>query len=141
MNTLNFLDANLWLALMWRRHAHASRALQWFENAADEQFFFCRFTQLATLRLLTTEHILGADTHTMVSAWRMWDMVTADSRMKFVAEPEFVENGFRLLSRLPSRSPKVWADAYLLAFAASAGLKLVTFDRALEDRGADVLVL
>ena len=37
--------------------------------------------------------------------------------------------------------PKVWGDAYLLAFAAAAGLKLVTFDRALKTKGVDVLVL
>jgi predicted nucleic acid-binding protein len=42
---------------------------------------------------------------------------------------------------MSSRSPKVWADAYLLAFAAVAGLRLVTFDRALQSRGTDVLVL
>jgi predicted nucleic acid-binding protein len=42
---------------------------------------------------------------------------------------------------MASRSPKVWADAYLLAFAAEAGLKFVTFDRALKSRGVEVLVL
>jgi len=35
----------------------------------------------------------------------------------------------------------VWADAYMLAFTAVAGLKLITFDRALKSRGNDVLVL
>ena len=52
-----------------------------------------------------------------------------------------LEREFRLRSRLASRSPKVWADAYLLAFAATAGVKLITFDRALKTHGADVLVL
>jgi len=42
---------------------------------------------------------------------------------------------------MPRRSPKVWADAYMLAFTAVAGLKLITFDRALKSRGNDVLVL
>ena len=60
MNSLNFLDANVWLALMWSRHAHAARARQWFHEAGEEQFLFCRFTQLTVLRLLTTEAILGA---------------------------------------------------------------------------------
>jgi predicted nucleic acid-binding protein len=35
----------------------------------------------------------------------------------------------------------VWADSYLLAFATVAGLKLVTFDRALRSRGSEVLIL
>ena len=55
--------------------------------------------------------------------------------------PSGMEREFRSRSQLSSRSPKVWADAYLLAFAAIAGLKLVTFDRALKAHGADVLVL
>jgi predicted nucleic acid-binding protein len=49
-----------------------------------------------------------------------------------------ITSKFRKYSRLSSSSPKVWADAYLLAFASLLGLKLVTFDRGLEARGADV---
>jgi predicted nucleic acid-binding protein len=40
-----------------------------------------------------------------------------------------------------SRSPKVWADAYLLAFARMAALKFVTFDHRLQSEGVDMLVL
>ena len=141
MNTLNFLDANVWLALLWRRHIHSERARQWFEEVSEEQFFFCRFTQLTVLRLLTTEKIMADEAKTMSEAWSLWDPVWADSRISYLAEPEGIENNFRDLSQRSSRSPKVWADSYLLAFASVAGLKLVTFDRALSVRQADVLVL
>ena len=141
MNSLNFLDANVWLALIWGRHTHSEKAAKWFERSADEQFFFCRFTQLTVLRLLTTEKIMGRDARTMAEAWTLWDQVWADSRVAFLPEPDGLEQEFRSRSRLASRSPKVWADAYLLAFAATAGLKFVTFDRALRSRGVDVLVL
>jgi uncharacterized protein len=141
MNTLNFLDANVWLALLWGRHVHSEKARLWFEQAGEEQFLFCRFTQLTVLRLLTTEQIMGKDARTMSEAWGLWDRVWADSRIAFLAEPDGLEEQFRSHSRLSSRSPKVWADAYLLAFASVAGLKLVTFDRALKSRGNDVLVL
>jgi toxin-antitoxin system PIN domain toxin len=141
MNTLNFLDANVWLALLWGRHAHSETARLWFEKAGDEQFLFCRFTQLTVLRLLTTEAIMGKDARTMSEAWGLWDRVWADSRIAFLAEPDGLEKEFRSRSRLPSRSPKVWADAYLLAFASVAGLKLVTFDRSLKPSRGDVLVL
>lgn len=141
MSSLNFLDVNVWLALSWRRHMHAQRALEWFRAAGDEQFFFCRITQLTLLRLLTTEKILGEDTHTMLTAWGVLDRIQTDDRVAFLPEPEGLEHEFRARSRIASRSPKVWADAYLLAFAATAGLKLITFDRALKSRGADVLVL
>jgi uncharacterized protein len=141
MNTLNFLDANVWLALLWSRHVHSAKATFWFEHAGEEQFFFCRFTQLTVLRLLTTETILGKDTQTMSEAWKLWDQVRADSRIAFLAEPDGLEKEFRSRSRLSTPSPKLWADAYLLAFAHIAGLKLVTFDRALKSRSTDVLVL
>jgi toxin-antitoxin system PIN domain toxin len=138
---LNFLDANVWLALLWNRHIHSERAREWFEDASQEQFFFCRFTQLTILRLLTTEKIMGKDTRTMAEAWGLWDRVWADPRVSFLPEPEDLEREFRSRSRLSSHSPKVWADAYLLAFASVAGLKFVTFDRALKAQGAEVLVL
>jgi len=77
----------------------------------------------------------------MSEAWNLWDKVWADSSIAFLPEPDGLEKEFRKRSRLLSRSPKVWADAYLLAFASVAGVKLVTFDRALKSRGADVLVL
>ena len=141
MNTLNFLDANVWLALAWSRHVHSEKARSWFEQAAEEQFFFCRFTQMTVLRLLTTDPIMGKDTKTMSEAWSLWDRIWADTRIAFLPEPDDLEKEFRLRSRLSSRSPKVWADAYLLAFAAVAGLKFVTFDHALKSHGADVLVL
>jgi hypothetical protein len=141
MNTSNFPDANVWLALLWSRHEHSERARLWFEQAGNEQFVFCRFTQITLLRLLTTEKVMGADTKTMAGAWALWDRIWADSRIVFFAEPDELETEFRSRSRLSSRSPKVWADAYLLAFAAVAGMKLVTFDRALKSRGPSVLVL
>ena len=84
---------------------------------------------------------MGRDTVSMREAWALWDRIWADSRIAFLPEPDGIENKFRSHSRLSSRSPKVWADAYLLAFASVAGVKLVTFDRALVSLGADVLVL
>src|SRR5438067_7355303 len=141
MNTLNFLDANVWLALLWSRHVHSETARSWFEKASEEQFLFCRFTQITVLRLLTIEKIMGKDTKSMSEAWNLWDRIWADDRVSFLAEPEHMEKEFRSRSRLGSPSPKVWADAYLLAFASTAGLKLVTFDRALKVHGINVLVL
>ncbi len=141
MATLNFLDANVWLALVWGRHVHSETARRWFEQAAEDQFFFCRLTQLTVLRLLTTEKVMGKDTKTMSEAWNLWDQLQSDTRIEFLPEPQALEQEFRSRSRLSSRSPKVWADAYLLAFSSVAGLKLITFDRALKVRGVDVRVL
>jgi len=141
MSSLNFLDANVWLALCVSRHIHSERARLWFENAGDEKFFFCRFTQLTVLRLLTTQSVMGSDTATMAVAWKLLDQIQIDDRIEFLSEPDGLDHEFRKRSRLPSSSPKVWADAYLLAFAAAAGLKLVTFDRAMKAIDVDVVVL
>ncbi len=137
----NFLDANVWVALIWDHHVHSAAAQRWFAGADGEKFSFCRLTQLTVLRLLTTEAVLGDDTQSMAGAWKLWDRVTADSRISLREEPAGLDVDFRSRSQLPSASPKVWADAYLLAFASAAGLKLVTFDRSLRSRGVDVLVL
>ena len=141
MNALNFLDANVWLALLWSRHTHSERAKEWFDRSDDEQFFFCRFTQLTVLRLLTTESIMGKDVRNMSQAWDLWDKIWADPRIAFLPEPENLETELRAQTRKPNRSPKMWADAYLISFAIVAGLQLVTFDRAIQSRRADILTL
>jgi toxin-antitoxin system PIN domain toxin len=141
MNTLNFPDVNVWMALLWGQHVHSEHAREWFQRAAGEQFFFCRFTQLGVLRLLTTSTIMGKDTKSMSEAWAVLDRLGSDQRISFLSEPEGTDSEFRSRSRLSTASPRVWADAYLLAFACVAGLKFVTFDRALKSQGSDVLVL
>src|ERR1700675_2842852 len=115
MNTLNFLDANVWLALLWSRHIHSERARSWFEDAGQEQFLFGRFTQITVLRLLTTEQIMGVDTESMAEAWSLLDRIWADDRVVFVPEPEDIDKELRARSRVHSPSPKVWPDAYMLA--------------------------
>ena len=141
MSTSNFLDANVWLALAWQRHQHSDVARSWFEEAADGPFLFCRFTQITVLRLLTTAALMGADVRTMKGAWGIWDRIASDDRVGFVPEPEDFEPRFRRNSRLASPSPKVWADAYLLAFAQAEGLTLITFDGALGSRAEHAVVI
>ncbi len=84
---------------------------------------------------------MGKDVRSMAQAWDLWDKVWADPRIAFLPEPENLETELRAHTRLSSRSPKVWADAYLLSFAIVAGLKLVTFDRAIQSSRADILFL
>jgi toxin-antitoxin system PIN domain toxin len=141
MNTLNFLDANVWLALLWGRHMHSERAREWLESVPEEKFFYGRFTQLTVLRLLSSAAVMGPDVIKMSQAWDLWDKVCADDRVAYLSEPGTLEPEFRRQSKLGTTSPKVWADAYLLAFATVSGLKLVTFDRALRPRSPEVFVL
>jgi uncharacterized protein len=141
MNTLNFLDSNVWLALIWSRHSQSDKAQEWFAQAAEEKFFYCRITQITVLRLLTTASVMGKDVRKMAGAWELWDRVCADDRIEFLSEPETLESEFRRMSSSGMPSPKVWADSYLLSFARVAGLKLVTFDQGLRTKSPDVLIL
>jgi len=78
---------------------------------------------------------------TMHQAWKAYDQLLSDERVQFVAEPELIEPELRRLSSGANVSPKLWADAYLLAFATQMGGVLVTFDRALAHRAAHSVLL
>lgn len=76
---------------------------------------------------------------TMTEAWRAYDWFFRDDKVMFFPEPLEVEAKFRHATSHKTVSPKVWADAWLLAVAEAAGGVLVTFDRALASRGAHCL--
>jgi uncharacterized protein len=141
-NSFLFPDVNVWLALSYQRHVRCSIARKWLEQLdADARLCFCRFTQIGLLRLLTTEALMGVDVLSQVQAWRVYDGWLADERVLLMDEPALMETSFRALSQQKRSSPKDWADAYLAAFAAIAGIRLVTFDQAFGTKTADVLLL
>ncbi|HYM09781.1 MAG TPA: TA system VapC family ribonuclease toxin [Bryobacterales bacterium] len=133
MKSSLFPDVNVWLALTHARHAHHLRAAKWFESLTGETLFFCRFTQIGLLRLLTSEVVMGTDVMGRRAAWQACRRWLDDERIEFHREPESGEfdRRFQDLSTRPHASPKLWADVYLAAFARTAGLTIVTFDRAL----------
>jgi toxin-antitoxin system PIN domain toxin len=132
MNSSLFPDVNVWLALTHNRHVHHLPAAQWFTEK-DERVLFCRFTQLGLLRLLTNEQVMGADVLTQRKAWHAYRRWFEDDRVGFHDEPDSsrLDRSLEDLSTRSRASTKLWADAYLAAFARTAGFTLVTFDRAL----------
>lgn len=132
MRSSLFPDVNVWLALTHERHVHHPLAAQWLDGKA-EPVCFCRFTQLGLLRLLTNEQVMGADVLTQRKAWHAYHRWFEDDRVAFHDEPDSarLETSFEELSTRSQPSTKLWADAYLGAFARTAGLTLVTFDQAL----------
>lgn len=131
-----FPDINVWVALTYEGHVHHASARRWFASLTRAvRLYFCRFTQLGLLRLLTAEAVMGRDEAlTQEEAWRAYDRWLQDERVGFLDEPSGIESAFRSLTRSRRSAPKEWADAYLAAFAASARLTLVTFDRALQNK-------
>ena len=138
-----FPDINIWIALTLDEHVHHVRARSWFESIGDSgRLFFCRFTQLGLLRLLTAEAVMGRDeVLTQEEAWKTYDRWLQDERVSFLGEPPDIEAPFRDMTRSRQSSPKDWADSYLAAFAASAQLTLVTFDHALANKAKQTVIL
>jgi len=130
---------NVWLALATVEHIHSAPAKSWWQSE-DGTIAFCRLTQLGFLRLMTTAAAMDGKPLTIAEAWRVYDRLYDDDRVTFVAEPVEVEKRFREKAVGRTASPKVWADAWLLATAQEAGGVLVTLDKALAGRGARCLL-
>ena len=135
MSSLSFPDLNVWLALAATEHVHHALAVTWW-NKQEGPIAFCRFSQMGFLRLVTTAAAMDNRPLTMAQAWRVYDRFFDDDRVVFVAEPSQVEAIFRKKATGRMVSPKIWAEAWLLATAEAASGKLVTLDRALSERGA-----
>jgi toxin-antitoxin system PIN domain toxin len=135
MSSLSFPDMNVWLALATPEHVHAQIARRWWDEEGGT-IAFSRFTQMGFLRLLTTDAVMDGKPLSMDEAWRVYDRWYEDDRVAFVSEAVEVEDGFRKRAAGKIASPKVWADAWLLAFSEAVGGQLVTFDKALGARGA-----
>jgi uncharacterized protein len=144
-STTSFLfpDINVWIALTIERHAHHVRATKWFESIGGSgRLFFCRFTQLGLLRLLTLEAVMGQrEVMAQAAAWRTYDRWLQDERIVFLDEPPEIEAAFRDLTQSGQAAPKDWADSYLAAFAMAAQLTLVTFDQAMSSKARQLVLL
>jgi len=140
MSSLSFPDVNVWLALATAEHIHAGAARRWWE-AETGLIAFCRTTQMGFLRLMTTAAAMDGKPLTTAEAWSVHDRLFEDDRVLFVTEPTGIESTFRESTAGQTASPKLWGDAWLLAFARCSEGTLVTFDRALAARGAHCLLL
>jgi predicted nucleic acid-binding protein len=123
------------MALILEHHVHRRPARAWWQTS-DGPIAFTRFTQISVLRLLTTAGAMDGQPLAMDAAWRAHDALYADDRVALLDEPVGAEPRFREYTAGRTASPKLWADAWLLAVARAAEGTVVTFDRALAARGA-----
>ena len=143
-STTSFLfpDLNVWIALTYQGHIHHARAAAWFSALpADSRLFFCRFTQLGFLRLLTAEAVMTDEVMNQPQAWQTYDRWLQDARVACLDEPPGLERLFRSLTRLRRPATKDWADSYLCAFASASQLTVVTFDRSLSRKASNSRLL
>src|ERR1017187_9727331 len=112
----------------------------WWEQETN-RIGFSRLTQLGFLRLMTTAAAMDGKPLTMAEAWRVHDRLFDDDRVAFVPEPSGVEMRFRECASGRAASPKLWADAWLQAFAECAGGAWSPSIRALAARARNAILL
>lgn len=125
-------DVNVWLALIFERHPHHAACVRWWTASRPEaSALFCRITQSAFLRISTGQGFLaalGLAGRTNEEAWQSYELIRQDRRVGFAEEPPDIEAVWKRLSSRTTRSPNLWTDSYLAAFAIAADCRLVTFD-------------
>ncbi len=139
---MHLADINIWLALTFEVHAHHRTAKAWFEGTGPGSCAFCRLTQQGFLRLATNPAVFKDEAVTMALAWSCYDGLLADERVYFLREPEGVELAWREYTKSRRYSHRLWNDAYLAAFAQTAGLEIVTFDKGFREyRATNVTII
>jgi uncharacterized protein len=84
---------------------------------------------------------MGNEVLTQAAAWRLYDDWLRDGGASYVEEPPSMESAFRNLSQSRNAATKNWADSYLAAFAETAGLNFVTFDKAFQGKLTRAIIL
>ena len=127
------VDTNVWVAAVFPSHPSHVLAQDTLKHASAAQpAVLCRATEQSFLRLVTTATVFntyGMASMTNSLALEMLDLLLGLPHVIERDEPLGMVSRWRKLAALPSPSPKVWMDAYLAAFALSAGLSLVTLDK------------
>ncbi|HVS64581.1 MAG TPA: TA system VapC family ribonuclease toxin [Thermoanaerobaculia bacterium] len=133
------------LAASVEAHAHHPRARAFVDEVQrPSTLVFCRLTEVACLRLLTQriaegfDPLSNSDSIAVYATWRQ------DERVRLAEEPPGFVELWPALARRDTASAKLWADAYLAAFAIAGAYRLVTFDggfRQFENRGLDLELL
>ena len=135
-------DVNVWLALLAARHVHHHAAREWFDTLAAGEGGICRFVQLALIRLLGNHAVMGADAVSAAAAWDVIARLLEDERVEMLAEPPGIDAILHELFRYPVPTSKLVGDAWLAAFAISAGRTIVTVDRGFQQfRGLKLKLL
>ncbi|HEX4771710.1 MAG TPA: TA system VapC family ribonuclease toxin [Bryobacteraceae bacterium] len=134
-------DVNVWLALASQRHTHASACSKWLQSIGAHRIAFCRITQMGLLRLLTHESVMGRDVLSSRNAWQVYRAMLADERIDFAGEPLDLEQAWKKITMQDRPTPKIWTDAYLVAFARTLEMRLVTLDSGVLSMASDALLL
>jgi toxin-antitoxin system PIN domain toxin len=142
------LDSNVWLAAAFAEHpAHAVSRRVLGSASVDEPALWCRATQQSFLRLASTPVITqayGVPKTSNGDAWAALQTFLALPQVDVIDEPPDLGRAWNQLGAIEQAAPKRWMDAYLAAFAITAGLPLISLDqdfRQFEPRGLTLRLL
>lgn len=124
----DLLDSSVWLPLSAPDHVHYARARRYWDDEAAGDLAFCRATALALLRHLTNPTILGDAALDGGAAWRALGTWLALPQITLLDEPAGLDELLGEWARQFDLRRGTWTDAYLAAFAAASGCRLVAFD-------------
>lgn len=131
-------DINVWLALAVQEHPHHQAARDYWTQAQaelsqapgqDGKLWFCRTTMLGLVRLLCQPKVVGKGALTLGKAFALYQQFRALPGVGLLQEAQGCDTllaGYVTARSMPQR---LWTDAWLAAQAASAGVRLVTFDK------------
>ncbi len=122
-------DVNVWIALSAPYHAKHPAARQYWETRLATRVWFCRHTALGLKRLLCQASIMGEQVKTTQQAWVAWQSLMELHEVGMMTEPDALDAELQRLAQNVSWPGPMWSDAYLAAFATSANLRIVSFDR------------
>ena len=96
---------------------------------------------MGLLRLLTNKRLMGKDLISQSDAWSLMEQLLGDPRLRYVDEPPGLTAAWKGISRGTRSSTNLWTTTYLLAFAETLDLKVVTFDKGMRAAGGDRVLL
>ena len=120
-------DINVWLALIDKRHVHHLTASRYWADATVQNRAFCRVTANGFLRLSTQSKALP-NPLSPHEAWITYRQFLSLPIIRWLPEPPELDVTYCALTCAPAFVHRLWTDAYLAAFAMTAGCRLVSFD-------------
>ena len=110
---------------------HAMAKAYWIEESV-EPIAFCRTTALGLVRVSASRNATGGEPLSIQRSWTNYLQWRSDTDVCLLDEPVGTENILDRFVKAGLVTSKNSTDAYLAAFAISAGLRLVSFDKDFE---------
>lgn len=101
--------------------------MRYWQEGAGETVAFCRVSMLGFLRLSTQRRVLSRPL-LHEEAWAVYRKFLSLAEIRFLSEPDGIEEKMAVFTGHPGTPHHLWTDAYLAAFALSAGYRFVSFD-------------